>query len=381
MINRTNIYAFYEEKVAYFRNNSTQTIQADAIAFIARILLSKADVTGYVKYVIELVGAGANLTQVVVTLDETIVESYPKPLQKPLLKVFYKNVRTRFKQSKNADLIKALSPYLNDKEQMIFKAAPTTLEGLKVIYDSSQQDDRLRKILLAAAVMPFVYFLIIIALVNGTQEPIIGKFTDLVDRLGGQAGYSMQSMNGFNSFIIETQAYMLPLFLILVGLYVYLIPNLSGKPRKYIEKVFLFGLPFKMSRDINAGLFLTSLALLYRNGINTKKALGIIKKSSTPFMKHHINQMYEVHSHTGSDRKAIQNELFSIDINHTLSIFFRVADPAKHMEEISRNILGKIEAKIKVISVAINITGSLALTLYLVGLVLAMMELQGAVNS
>ncbi|MDN3661085.1 type II secretion system F family protein [Vibrio agarivorans] len=381
MITRTRFYSIYEDKLAYLRSNTTETIKNDFVAFIARKMLKKEEVIEYIKFILELVGAGANLTQVVDALDETIVESYPKSYQKILLKVFYKNVRDRFKQSKNADIFDALKPYLNDKEQMIFKAAPTPLEGLKVIYDSSQQDGKLRKTIIGAAVMPFVYFLIIIGLVNGTQEPIIGKFTALLDKLGANAGYSMQTVDTFNRFIIETQVFMLPFVIFLVALYAYLIPNLSGAPRNLIEKVFLIGLPFKMSRDINAGLFLTSLALLYRNGINTKKALGIIEKSSTPFMKHHINQMLEVHSHTGSDRKAIQNDLFPTDINHMLSIFFRVADPTKHMEEISKNIIEKIETKVRAISIAINTTGSVALALYLVGLVLAMMELQGAVNS
>ncbi|WP_347361892.1 hypothetical protein [Vibrio vulnificus] len=180
--------------------------------------------------------------------------------------------------------------------------------------------------------------------------------------------------------MISTQILYLPLSILLIFFYHYFLPNLYGKPRKIIEKIPLFGVPFSLSRDVNAALFLNSLSLLYKNSINTKRALFIIKESSTRFMKHHLDQMIEIHRITGSDVKSLQNSIFNKEINHILSIFFRVTDPTAHMDKISENIMNALENKVKFIAIAINVIGSITLAAYLTFISLAMMELQGVVQ-
>ncbi|WP_281188478.1 hypothetical protein [Vibrio harveyi] len=380
MIRSFEFVSVIEQKLSYLKNTPRAILFSELKVRIAIALLPKKEVYKYINFIIELVGTSANYLQAIQTLSETIVDSYPKRHQKPILKYFYNTVYQRFVSSTNADIFYAIEPFLDAKERMIFKSAPTALDSLKVIYDTSENDNKLSMMIRVASVSPFAYTIIIILMANAMQEPIFGKFMSLIDKLGQKPPPMIGGVYAFNDFLISTQILYIPLTIMMLITYKYSLPNMYGKVRMGLEKVPLFGLPFKLSRDVNAALFLNSLSLLYKNGINTKRALGIIEKSSTRFMKHHVNEMIQIHKIAGSDVKSLQNDLFSREINHILSIFFRVTDPTSHMDKISQNIVSALEGKVRFIAVGINVLGSVLLTLYLLFISLAMMELQNVVQ-
>ncbi|EGQ9239482.1 MULTISPECIES: hypothetical protein [Vibrio] len=380
MIRKLEIISIIEQKFVYLRNTQKKELMANLKTWLAIAILPKKEVRKYIKFVIELVGTSANYAQTIKTLSDTIDESYPAKYQKPLLKFFYKTVYQRFVSSKNANIFYALEPFLDEKEKMIFQSAPTPLDSLKAIDSTAEADGKLSLMIKVASVSPFAYFIIILIMANVMQEPIFGKFMLLIEKLDKPVPPMIGGIYSFHDFMISTQILYLPLSILLIFFYHYFLPNLYGKPRKIIEKIPLFGVPFSLSRDVNAALFLNSLSLLYKNSINTKRALFIIKESSTRFMKHHLDQMIEIHRITGSDVKSLQNSIFNKEINHILSIFFRVTDPTAHMDKISENIMNALENKVKFIAIAINVIGSITLAAYLTFISLAMMELQGVVQ-
>lgn len=361
--------------LSYLRTTPKEIIFKDLKFRILVRLLPKQEVDNYITFILELVGADANFRTVIDTLSDKLEETYPNKSEKYLVKFFYKTVKQRFASSKDAQIYYALEPFLDEKEKMIFSAAPTALDSLEIIQQSSASDGKLKATVIKAAIAPVAYFALMVAIANLSQVYMIETFIDVFTKLKLEVPFSIGLMNDVNNLIISFQWTYAPLGIATIATYRYFIPNLYGHPRQLIEKIPVIRIPFTLSRSINAGLFLTAMSLLYRNGVNTKRALKIMNKEATPFVSYHLQQMIEVHGATGSDTRAMRNNLFDRETQHHLNVFFSVADPTIHMERISKSIMTKIEERVTKIAKLVNGIGLGLFAIYLTLFALSMNEL------
>ena len=337
------------------------------LSFLIRTFCKKT-IQKYMKYIVELSGVnldssqdsatqgqGANFFNIISTLDKKLTTTYPKPTDKVLDKYLYRTIKERFKSQNNASIEGALEPFLTATELMVLHASSEPVAGLRVLVKQGEANNNLKKIVVGTLTRPLAYSAMLVVAAHFLQPSMVDKIIKIITKFGGKPEGSLAILNSVNLFMINMWLYALILSLIVVVAYRYFMLNLSGKPRATAEFIPVVGVPFRLSRMIDAGLFLQSLALLYSSGVNTKVALKIIQRNSSPFLSAQIEEMLNVHARTGSDIQAFDNSLFNRESRHELSIYFELTDPTTNMNRISTNIISMIEKKVAAVAIRTNV--------------------------
>ncbi|MCG9578613.1 type II secretion system F family protein [Vibrio tubiashii] len=383
MIDKFNEAKFRFHQVRAFVANQTPRALVIAIVEIVMCYLLRTLLRGYVndyiKFVIGLTsttetaqdgtvtqtGEGAAFAEVTYQLNIKLKEGYPKRTQRPIQKFLYKIIYER-STSTNPTILYTFQPFLTSSEIMVLTASSDPISGLRIIAEQGNARKAIIKKVKKILVLPAVYIALIFVLAHLLQGSMVSMLMGIVARTGASPTAELERINAINLFLINNQ-YLL-ILLMCLGFFVFswLNQNLSGKPRSFAEKLPVIGSPLKQSRIIQSGVFLQSIALLYTSGINTKRALSLISENSNPFVKSKLKQMIEVHRLTGSDIEAFRNDLFDIDVQFQLSVYFELADPSTNMNAIAKNILISIEEKIERFTTLINVLCTALLASYII---------------
>ncbi|WP_155274461.1 type II secretion system F family protein [Vibrio nigripulchritudo] len=332
------------------------------------------------KFVVSLSGgiagkeSGAAFVLVTEQLNQKLFESYPEIWQKPIEKYLYKTIHMR-SISPTPEVTYSLEPFITKNDLMVLGATEEPIAGLDVIIKQGDSRNRIMSVVKASMRDPLMYLMMTIGLAWFTQENFVAETIVLIDNLDAKMPYQLQIFSDVNSAILDN-LYTGGTFIILMLLgYNWATDNLKGSARTLAEKVPMFGTPLKQSRLIQSGLFLQSIALLYKSGVNTKQSLKAISNNSTRFMVSKIGEMQETHGETGSDIEAFRNDLFDKDTQFRLSVYFELSDPTSNMDQIASTILETIEQRIISFSKNVALLALVAFSGYLGLFILATMAM------
>lgn len=337
----------------------------------------KADVMEYVSYVVifssssEIVngtvkktGTGAAFIKTAMTLKEKLNETFPKKTQKPIKKYLYRAIEQRA-VSITPTVQYGLEPFLSKNENMVLNAPKDPIVGLRVILEQGDSRQRIIKQVKNTLRLPAFYMLLVVVFAHVMQDKMISMMVGFAKKLDTEPTPAIIRMDAVNNFIIDGLAEISVFLLITIAVYSWMNSNSTGIVRAIAERVPLFGSPIKQSRLVQSGLLLQSIALLYTSGVNTKRALNLIANNSTRFVSFKVNEMLDVHRATGSDIEAYRNDIFDLDVQFKLSVYFELTDPSTNMTAIAEAILTEIEEKIQMFARRVNIFSTVIFAIYL----------------
>lgn len=294
--------------------------------------------------------------------------------------IFYKDVKERFDESDTPTITTAMLPYFNKTEAMIAGASDEPMKALEAVIAFRNSNKGNKAIIIGAALMPLIYILISIGLINFFDQKVMRQMVTLVESFDKTPQGVLKLQIMIHDFVLGYQVYFLPFLVAVFAAYFIAIPTFKGEYRNFLEKVPIIGAPFALSRMINSGLFLKIVAFLYRNGATTNGALSAIRKNSTPFMKYEVGLIQEVHRLKGNSEDAFASTLFVGDVSYMLSVYLAADESTDHMESISNKINILVTAKIKKIAAIINLFGLLMVATYVILFILSNLSISDYLN-
>ncbi|MGD8116839.1 hypothetical protein [Vibrio sp. TRT 29B02] len=340
----------------------------------------RSQVISYMQFIVSLSGgingkdSGAAFTQITEQLHQKLVEGFPEKWQRPVEKHLYKAIYER-SISPTPEIAYSLQPFLTKTDCMVLGATSEPIAGLDVIIKQGDSRKRIMAVVRASMRDPLLYLVMTIGIAWFTQDTFVRETMKIIDSLGARVPQELTTFSNINNAILNNLELGVLVLILTVAGYSWSANNLSGTARTFIEKLPLIGMPLKQSRLIQSGLFLQSIALLYKSGVNTKQSLKAISKNSSRFMVSKLNEMEKTHSETGSDIEAFRNDLFDKDTQFRLSVYFELSDPTSNMDKIATTILEGIEQKIISFTKNVNFAALIAFGLYLTLFVIATMSM------
>ncbi|MEI8659192.1 hypothetical protein [Vibrio sp. Hal054] len=355
--------------------------------FIAKTLFKKV-ILEYLSFIYEFTNSesthnstdGVNYLKITTTLDEKIHKAFPNWYSRYIEKFIYRTARIRFAESEKSDIKDAIVIFLNKGEKMILSSVANSGTGIKAILHQSERSNKLVAIISAALFLPLVELSMLTVLIHLVHPKLIAGYVKIAERKEVELEGSLKYINTIDVFVMAYWPLVISLILIAIVMYRSLINVLRGKSRITLERIPIFGMPFKITRLVNSGLFLQFLATLYLSGITTQRALKILRENATPFMKSNIGEMAAVFSDTGSEVDALNHELFDDNTRYRLSVYFDLVDPTKNMGKIADKIIADIEIKVRRIAWILNIIFLASIAAYLAGLVMSMNAVQDIIG-
>lgn len=143
--------------------------------------------------------------------------------------------------------------------------------------------------------------------------------------------------------VLTYALFLLPL---LLGLYIWSLPRVTGRMRKLLERIPLL---YSKYRDYQCVIFQVNLAFLREAEVSPRLSLVKIEKNATPYMKAHVGAML-----TRLDKDAtnfgevlISTGLFSPDLAELISDYARWADWHSQMRAIADSALDVVTDDVK----------------------------------
>lgn len=131
---------------------------------------------------------------------------------------------------------------------------------------------------------------------------------------------------------------------IVLPIYYYTLPRWTGKSRRIIDHIP----PWSLYRDRNASGLLVILAGLIRAGLTVDEALKRIIKSSSPYMRWHLQLMLQrMKVHGNEPIKTFETGLFSQAILDRLGDSLRTRSPDEALSQIGEKSLHAIIKLVK----------------------------------
>lgn len=346
---------------------------------LTKILLPKKEVYDYIRFVIVLSQQRQENLKIVQSLADRRLAHFQAP-NHPVQR-FYNDIRDSFVQSASPSLADSLSPYLNDVEKMVVQSSDDIIDALKTIIDNSEKSNQMQKKVIGAAIMPVIYLLAIVLLINATNDGLIGMLIEMVEKSGKEPQGSLAAIRNINELVIQYQPLALPSIAGGFIAYAYWLPRAKGNAREIIERVPLFGIPFAIHRDLSAAAFLNILSALFKAGRPVKEALPLIHSNASMYLREQIQAIEYQFSFTGKIGDSMQCALFKSKVKYLLSIYLTSDNATKHMASVSQQIEKQVDSKTGVVAKVVNLAGIVLVAAYILLLVFANMSMSNYLNT
>ncbi|ENI4488058.1 type II secretion system F family protein [Vibrio fluvialis] len=343
-------------------------------AWIYKALLPKSVVYRYLNFVIVKSGQQEDNLKIVTSLAEQRLKHFNKP-NSPTQR-FFDDVRDRFIKAKQPNLAEAIAPYLNDLEQTIVRTSKDSTQAFEQILEYQGRSSEIRGKLLGAIAMPFVYIIIVIVIANATNDSLVATMVSIVESAGNKATGMLASLQTINNTIISTQWAILPAALGIFSAYKHGLSHLSGKPRQICEKIWLFGTPFNIHRDVTAASTLDTLATLFKADQNVEQALTTLKSSSFPYLAKEIGEIQNQFNIIGKLGESLKCQLFKSEVSYLLANYVTSDNATTHMTTVAAEINKAVTKKVTMISYLVNVSGLILVMSYVIVVVFANLSMQ-----
>ncbi len=188
----------------------------------------------------------------------------------------------------------ALAPFLDDDIVLAFKATyevGQTEFGIRQVLKNIKQQTEMKKLFISRVRKGLVFFTIGILFVLAMSNMAIPQMLQLVseNELDALATFYLN----LGKFIEQDGDKLLFGIIAFIAVYIYVLPNVYGKPREILEKSILSFL-FTPYRGFVANRFFNMLTLLKSSKLSLRQSLDVIDDEVPPYLQHHLEQMLDM---------------------------------------------------------------------------------------
>ncbi|MBF4374357.1 type II secretion system F family protein [Vibrio anguillarum] len=338
------------------------------------VLLPKSEVYQYIEFILLKSEQSEEYQSILKSLEKHKYKHFPN--KDEAIKRFYTQVRKTYQGSDNPSLVEALEPYLNSTENMVLSTNENTTAALRLILKNSKKTNGARTQLIKASVIPMIYLLAIVFIVNATDSKIVRLLENMAISNNKTPTGMLKLLISVHDFVLTAQWFAPFVIIAIAVVYRHLCINLVGTLRTTVEKIWLFGLPFTLNRDNNASMFLNTLSILFQTGFTTQKALEVIKYDATPYLKYQVTGMEWRFSVKGKLTESLHCPLFKDNVSYLLSIYMDTKNATEHIDEVAERIDEAVTKRITSIAKTINMVGMIMTAAYILIFTLANMSAQ-----
>ncbi|RYU63820.1 type II secretion system F family protein [Aliivibrio finisterrensis] len=333
------------------------------------IVLPRKYIYQYLDILLTKLKQGQDLSGAIKTIEKKKQEHYPKKHR--AIKKFYSTIRVNWETSEEPHLADVMEDYLTDIELMILRSSDKSSEAIEMILENNEKSSSNIKILIFASISPFIYILSFIGLVNGSHGDVIEPIVRTISQTGQVPVGELAALISVHELVLNNQSLFIPFLIIVVLTYKITFELFTHPSRIFVEKILIIGLPYSIHRANASVAFLQTMATLTRSGYPMAGVLKTIIEHGSPFTRYEGKQIESNFLITGQISESLNTSLFSVETNYLLSVYLETKTPAKYMESIAEKIAQSVTTRITYISWAINLTGMILISAYIILLVLA----------